>query len=109
MFVPASTTKLFTEASALDTLGADYRFQTPVYAKGDVDSSGHLKGDLILVASGDLTMGGRTTTDGKIAYSNGDHTYANYGFETILTPTDPLAGLKELARQNTWWQRHYYT
>ena len=32
MFVPASTTKLFTVAAALDTLGADYRFETPVYA-----------------------------------------------------------------------------
>jgi len=99
MFVPASTTKLFTVAAALDTLGADYRFQTPVYAQGDIDSSGRLKGDLILVASGDLTMGGRTTADGKIAYTNGDHTYANYGRPTNLTPTDPLAGLKELARQ----------
>lgn len=99
MFVPASTTKLFTVAAALDTLGADYRFQTPVYAQGDIDSSGRLKGDLILVASGDLTMGGRTTADGKIVYTNGDHTYANYGRQTNLTPTDPLAGLKELSRQ----------
>lgn len=99
MFVPASTTKLFTVAAALDTLGADYRFETPVYARGDIDPSGRLRGDLILVASGDLTMGGRTTEDGKIAYTNGDHIYANYGGLTDLTPTDPLAGLEELARQ----------
>lgn len=52
MFVPASTTKLFTVAAALDTLGADYRFETPVYSRGEVDSRGRLKGDLILVASG---------------------------------------------------------
>jgi len=99
MFVPASTTKLFTVAAALDTLGADYRFETPVYARGDIDPSGRLGGDLILVASGDLTMGGRTTEDGKIAYTNSDHIYANYGGLTDLTPTDPLAGLEELARQ----------
>lgn len=99
MFVPASTTKLFTVAAALNTLGADYRFETPVYARGEVDSHGHLKGDLVLVGSGDLTLGGRTTEDGRIACTEGDHTYANYGESTELTSTDPMAGLKELARQ----------
>lgn len=99
MFVPASTAKLFTVAAAMDVLGASYRFETPVYARGKIDSQGHLKGDLILVASGDLTMGGRTTVDGKIAYTRGDHTYANYGGLTELTQTDPMAGLKDLARQ----------
>jgi len=99
MFVPASTTKLFTVAAALDTLGADYHFQTPVYAQDDIDSGGRLKGNLILVASGDLTMGGRTTEDDRIACKEGDHTYANYGGPTELTSTDPMAGLKELARQ----------
>lgn len=88
---PASTTKLFTVAAALDVLGADYRFETPVYARGRIDSQGHLNGD--------LTMGGRTTADGKIAYTEGDHIYANYGRLTKLTPTDPIAGLRDLARQ----------
>ena len=41
-------TKLFSTAAALDTLGADYCFQTPIYRRGDVDASGVLKGDLIL-------------------------------------------------------------
>lgn len=99
MFIPASTTKLFTVAAALDMLGADYRFETPVYARGEIDSHGRLKGDLILVASGDLTMGGRTTEDCRIAYTKYDHTYANYGGPTELTSTDPVSGLKELARQ----------
>ncbi len=99
MFVPASTTKLFTVAAALDILGPDYRFETPVYARGKIDSIGRLKGDLILVASGDLTMGGRSTEDGKIAYTSGDHTYANYGGDAELTSADPAAGLKDLARQ----------
>ena len=99
MFVPASTTKLFTVAAALDMLGADYRFETPVYARGKIDSGGRLKGDLILVASGDLTMGGRTKEDGEIAYTKGDHSYANYGGHDELTSADPAAGLKDLARQ----------
>src|SRR5262245_42682569 len=31
LFVPASTTKLFSTAAALDALSADYRFRTPVH------------------------------------------------------------------------------
>src|SRR6476646_3835101 len=53
LFVPASTTKLFSTAAALDALGGDYRFHTPIYRRGKVDESGALEGDLILLASGD--------------------------------------------------------
>jgi len=101
LFVPASTTKVFTLSAGLDTFGPDYRFQTPIYRRGKVDSQGTLYGDLILVSSGDLTMGGRTTPDERIAYTNMDHTDAGMDgiFEAILTKTDPLAGLNELAEQ----------
>ncbi|TKJ44529.1 D-alanyl-D-alanine carboxypeptidase/D-alanyl-D-alanine-endopeptidase [Candidatus Aerophobetes bacterium Ae_b3a] len=53
------------------------------------------------MASADLTMDGRTTPDGRIAYANMDHTDAGMDgiFEAILTEADPLAGLNELARQ----------
>jgi len=103
LFVPASTTKLFTLSAGLDTFGPDYCFQTPIYRSGEVDSQGTLCGDLILVASGDLTMGGRTIAGEKIAYTNMDHTDAGMDgiFEAILTETDPLAGLNELAEQVT--------
>ncbi|MFN0018840.1 MAG: D-alanyl-D-alanine carboxypeptidase/D-alanyl-D-alanine-endopeptidase [Pirellulaceae bacterium] len=99
LFAPASTTKCFTVATALDGLGADYRFHTPVYRRGDVTDTGELKGDLILVASGDLTMGGRTTEKGEIAFTNSDHTYATFSEDASLTSPDPLAGLNEIARQ----------
>lgn len=95
LFIPASTTKLFSTATALDALGADYRFQTPVYRRGNVEA-GVLHGDLILVASGDLTLGGRGATDGKIAFANTDHTYESHA---QLTDPDPLAGIDQLARQ----------
>src|SRR5262245_61255938 len=52
LFAPASVTKLFSVASALDALGADYQFKTPLYARGKIDEQGVLHGDLILVASG---------------------------------------------------------
>jgi D-alanyl-D-alanine carboxypeptidase/D-alanyl-D-alanine-endopeptidase (penicillin-binding protein 4) len=97
--IPASTTKLFPAAAALDVYGPDYRFETPVYRRGSIQSQGELRGDLILVASGDLTMGGRDLPDGQIAFTSIDHSYANAVPGATLTPTDPLAGLDDLARQ----------
>lgn len=91
---PASVTKVYSVAAAMDGLGAQYRFETPIYARGEVNSDGVLTGDLILVASGDPTMGGRATDNGEIAYTNSDHIYGD-GAE--LTSGDPLAGLNELA------------
>jgi D-alanyl-D-alanine carboxypeptidase/D-alanyl-D-alanine-endopeptidase (penicillin-binding protein 4) len=99
LFAPASVTKLFSVAAALDALGSDFRFETPVYRRGEVDASGVLQGDLILVASGDLSLGGRTTEAGQIAFVDNDHTYANGSDKGALTPVDPLSGLNDLARQ----------
>jgi len=99
LFVPASTTKLFSTAAALDALGGDYRFHTPIYRRGSVDESGRLDGDLILVASGDLTLGGRTTEKGEIAFQDTDHIYANWSGDAKLTTQDPLAGIHELAKK----------
>ncbi|HVA50344.1 MAG TPA: D-alanyl-D-alanine carboxypeptidase/D-alanyl-D-alanine-endopeptidase [Pirellulales bacterium] len=96
MFAPASVTKLFSVAAALDAFGADYRFETPVYARGEIDAQGVLSGDLILVASGDPNLGGRKGANGEIAYTHSDHIYGD-GAE--LTTADPLAGLNELAQQ----------
>jgi D-alanyl-D-alanine carboxypeptidase/D-alanyl-D-alanine-endopeptidase (penicillin-binding protein 4) len=99
LFAPASTTKLYSVAAALDALGEDFCFETPVYARGPIDSNGVLHGDLIVVASGDLTLGGRTDHEGHIAFSNSDHIYANGNDTAELTEPDPLAGLNDLARQ----------
>src|SRR5207248_6271180 len=49
LFAPASTTKLFTCATALGVLGPDFKFKTPVYRRGPVEE-GRLRGDLVLVA-----------------------------------------------------------
>jgi D-alanyl-D-alanine carboxypeptidase/D-alanyl-D-alanine-endopeptidase (penicillin-binding protein 4) len=95
MFTPASTTKLFSSAAVLEALGPDYRIKTPVYAMGTVDSKGNLAGNLVLVASGDPTMGGRTLPDGTIEFMNIDHSEDG----ALLTTTDPLSGLNDLARQ----------
>lgn len=97
LFRPASTTKLYTVASALDALGADYRFVTPVRRRGEVDANGVLHGDLILVASGDLNMGGRAEKGDLLAFRDHDHTYAGFYSNSEITPQDPLAGLNTLA------------
>lgn len=99
LFAPASVTKLYSCAAALVAFGPDYTFETPVYRRGEV-VEGKLQGDLILVAKGDFTLGGRTDAEGKMAFKNQDHIYATpVGLKTELTDTDPLAGLKTLAKQ----------
>ncbi len=99
LFAPASVTKVYSCAAALVALGADHAFETPVYRRGRL-AKGKLAGDLVLVAQGDLTLGGRTGPAGKMAFKDHDHIYATAtGTETALTDTDPLAGLKSLARQ----------
>lgn len=99
LFAPASTTKLYSVAAALYALGADYRFETPIVRRGEVNEEGRLNGDLILIASGDPTLGGRTTESGEIAFTNSDHTYAGGASRTELSTPDPLAGLDSLAKQ----------
>jgi len=98
-FLAASTTKLFSGSAALDAYGPDHQFETPVYRQGDITAAGELRGDLVLVASGDLTMGGRDTPDGHIAFTPIDHINANALPLATLTTEDPLAGLDDLARQ----------
>ena len=98
LFSPASTTKLFSVAALLHAFGDDYRFKTPVFAVGKIEQ-GRLQGNLILVAQGDLTLGGRESQPDKIAYTKLDHINANEVPGVVLTKEDPLKGLNDLARQ----------
>ena len=98
MYIPGSTAKLFSVSATLDALGFDHRFKTPLYAQGEVNND-KLDGDLVLVAKGDMTMGGRTAPDGSVSYTPVDHLDANDLPGATLTPEDPLAGLDEIARQ----------
>jgi serine-type D-Ala-D-Ala carboxypeptidase/endopeptidase (penicillin-binding protein 4) len=59
LFSPASNSKLYTVALALDRLGADYRIKTSLYAKARPDEAGTLKGDLIVYGRGDPTLNAR--------------------------------------------------
>jgi len=99
LFCPASVTKLFSTAAALADLGADHRFKTPVVRRGEVARDGVLRGDLILVARGDLSLGGRTGPDGSLLFEDNDHSYAGGNPDASLVPAEPLAGLTHLARE----------
>jgi D-alanyl-D-alanine carboxypeptidase/D-alanyl-D-alanine-endopeptidase (penicillin-binding protein 4) len=57
--MPASNMKLFTTAASLATLGADYRFETKIYATGTTDTAGTLHGNIFIVGSGDPSISGR--------------------------------------------------
>jgi PBP4 family serine-type D-alanyl-D-alanine carboxypeptidase len=93
MFVPASTTKLLTEGTVLAKLGGDFRFHTLVYRTGPIDN-GTLKGDVILVASGDPNLSNRIQPDGTLAFVDHDHTY-----QGPALPGNPLAVLRAMAKQ----------
>ena len=93
LFVPASTTKTLTEGTILATLGADYRFRTRIYRTGPVDKKGTLKGDLVLVASGDPNLSNRIQPDGTLAFVDEDHAYGG-----PAVTGDPLAVIKEMAK-----------
>lgn len=95
----ASVRKLYSVATALNVIGADHRFVTPVYRVGAVDATGKLTGNLILKASGDLTFGGRQKPDGTVDFTDFDHNDARGFGGAILTPEDPLTALNDLARQ----------
>jgi serine-type D-Ala-D-Ala carboxypeptidase/endopeptidase (penicillin-binding protein 4) len=99
LFAPASVTKLFSTAAALVDIGPNHRFQTPLVRRGDIDPKGILHGDLILIAQGDLAMGGRTGPEGTLVFKDDDHTYAAGNLNSQVVPTDPLAGLDHIARE----------
>lgn len=54
---PASVTKIITTASAIEILGADFRFETKIKHDGHIDDNGVLHGNLYIVGDGDPTLG----------------------------------------------------
>jgi D-alanyl-D-alanine carboxypeptidase/D-alanyl-D-alanine-endopeptidase (penicillin-binding protein 4) len=102
MAFTASTAKQFTVGAVYNTMGPDSRITTPVYTTGPV-VDGVVNGDLALVASGDLTMGGRNAAEGRADDSftakTIDHVYGDLGTNAAKAPGNPLAGLESLAKQ----------
>jgi D-alanyl-D-alanine carboxypeptidase/D-alanyl-D-alanine-endopeptidase (penicillin-binding protein 4) len=81
-FTPASNTKLFSTALALNRLGVDFTFQTRVIAEAGPDAEGRIAGPLRLIGGGDPNLSARA-----IPYRVGPMT------------GNPLAAIEELADQ----------
>jgi serine-type D-Ala-D-Ala carboxypeptidase/endopeptidase (penicillin-binding protein 4) len=56
-FTPASNMKVFTTAAALELLGPEFTYETRVEAVGTIEADGTLRGDLLIVGSGDPSLG----------------------------------------------------
>jgi D-alanyl-D-alanine carboxypeptidase/D-alanyl-D-alanine-endopeptidase (penicillin-binding protein 4) len=97
LFIPGSTTKLLTVATAITLLGQDHRFHTSVFRGGPLEH-GRLKGDLILVAAGDPNLSNRLQPDGTLAFRNIDHSYSGLPGSEVVEG-DPSVVLRDLARQ----------
>lgn len=101
MFDPGSTMKIYSISTALRLYGPNYRFRTPVYREGTV-AGGTLKGSLVLVASGDMSLGLREQRNGTLYYESLpklDQSYADVGIpgHFVEPPGNPLTGLDQLA------------
>jgi D-alanyl-D-alanine carboxypeptidase/D-alanyl-D-alanine-endopeptidase (penicillin-binding protein 4) len=95
---PGSVVKTYSMGAGWLQFGPDSKVVTPVKRNGRVHG-GRLKGDLILVGQGDLTMDGRTKPDGTVDFTNLDHNDANDLPGATLTTENPLTGLDKLAKQ----------
>jgi D-alanyl-D-alanine carboxypeptidase/D-alanyl-D-alanine-endopeptidase (penicillin-binding protein 4) len=59
LFQPASNTKLYTTAAAMALLGSATKFETRILARGVMEGTTALKGDVVLVGAGDANLSGR--------------------------------------------------
>jgi D-alanyl-D-alanine carboxypeptidase/D-alanyl-D-alanine-endopeptidase (penicillin-binding protein 4) len=102
MVFTGSTAKNFTIGAAYALLGPDSRVTTPVYATAPI-SAGVLDGDLVLVASGDLALGGRGALQGRFTQAFTataiDHVYGDLAPNAVKNADDPLSGVDSLAAQ----------
>jgi D-alanyl-D-alanine carboxypeptidase/D-alanyl-D-alanine-endopeptidase (penicillin-binding protein 4) len=65
LMVPASNQKILTSAFALDALGPDYRFETPVLAGGPI-REGVVEGNLLVAGRGDPSVSDHMAGDAMI-------------------------------------------
>jgi D-alanyl-D-alanine carboxypeptidase/D-alanyl-D-alanine-endopeptidase (penicillin-binding protein 4) len=110
--VPASNMKIPTSLFALDQLGPDFVYETPVFLFGRMDGDSVFIGDLIVRGSGDPTLSGRFHDDRitKI-FSDWADSLRSRGVRTIrgrVIGDDDFFGDELLGRHWEWDSESYW-
>jgi serine-type D-Ala-D-Ala carboxypeptidase/endopeptidase (penicillin-binding protein 4) len=104
-FMPASTLKLFTTATALDRLGPAFRYVTTLHADGTV-RNGVLEGHLVVRGSGDPTIASRfTREDARSLFSAWADSLRAGGIERVtggIVADDLIFDRQPLGHAWTW-------
>jgi D-alanyl-D-alanine carboxypeptidase/D-alanyl-D-alanine-endopeptidase (penicillin-binding protein 4) len=100
---PASNTKLYTGALALDQLGGDHRIVTPIFAAAKPDRAGVVQGDVIVSGRGDPSW----KTRGASGAEKGAGKNFWSTFEPFVAMLDK-AGVRritgDIVADATWWR-----
>ncbi|OQX87800.1 D-alanyl-D-alanine carboxypeptidase/D-alanyl-D-alanine-endopeptidase [candidate division KSB1 bacterium 4484_87] len=94
VFMPASNEKIPTSTAALLNFGPDFRYQTRVVTNGKIAGS-KLAGDLIVIGSGDPTIGYRfcERRDSCLAFASWIDSLKSLGIESI---TGNIVGIDDV-------------
>lgn len=110
--VPASNMKIPSSLFALDRLGPDFVYETPVFLYGRMDSDSVFIGDLIVRGSGDPTLSGRFHEDKMLKiFSDWADSLQNFGVRRIrgrLIGDDNFFGDEWLGRHWEWDSESYW-
>ncbi len=79
---PASNLKLVSSAAFLDLLGSDYRFNTTLYGRGEIEND-RWKGDLIVRGVGDPSINGEMYDDPLFLFEKWYQVLDSMGVKTI--------------------------
>jgi D-alanyl-D-alanine carboxypeptidase/D-alanyl-D-alanine-endopeptidase (penicillin-binding protein 4) len=104
-FTPASILKIVTTATALDVLGSNYHYETPLFTDGIVENA-VLKGNLYIKGSGDPTLGSEFSGKNKEAFVNDFLSgIKKEGIRTIegdVVALDQLFGYEGISHKYLW-------
>ena len=97
---PASNTKLYTGALALDVLGGGYRIVTPIFAATKPDRAGVVQGDVIVSGRGDPSW----QTRGAAGAAGKDFWSTFEPFVAVLEKAGVRRVTGDLVADATWWR-----
>ena len=100
--ITASTMKTVTSSAALEQLGGDFAFETPVYLEGEV-VNGVLKGNVVIVGVGDPTLGSRFFKDNLDIVPEVAQALTSVGIKRIEGRIIADNTLYPYPAYNTWW------